>query len=54
MAAITSQLTEHQHSLAIEPHDCVEGTLPRQSLVKLMKIFTNHSTLIVKKLLRGS
>jgi mRNA interferase MazF len=50
LAAITSQLTEDQHSLVIEQQDCVDETLPRQSFVKLTKIFTIHSTLIVKKL----
>ena len=50
VAAITSQLTEQQHSLAILQHDCVEGMLPKPSFVKLTKIFTIHSTLIVKRL----
>jgi mRNA interferase MazF len=55
VAAITSQLTDKQHALMIEQQDCVEGALPKTSLVKLAKVFTIHSTLIVKRLcaLRG-
>ena len=55
MAAITSQLVDNQHAVTIEQQDCVDGALPKTSLVKLTKLFTIHSTLIVKRLcaLRG-
>jgi mRNA interferase MazF len=50
VAAITSQLTDTQRSVTIEPHDCVDGSLPKTSLVKLTKVFTIHSNLIVRRL----
>jgi mRNA interferase MazF len=55
VAAITSQLSDKQHAVMIEQRDCVDGTLPKTSLVKLTKVFTIHSALILKKLcaLRG-
>ena len=49
VAAITSQLTD-EHAVTIEESDCVDGMLPKVSVVKLAKVFTIHSTLIVKKL----
>jgi mRNA interferase MazF len=50
VAAITSQLTDTEHAVTLEIGDCVDGTLPKKSLVKLTKVFTIHSSLIVKKL----
>ena len=50
LVAITSQLTEQRHAIIIEPPDCADGTLPRTSLVKMTKIFTMHSSLVVRKL----
>lgn len=49
VAAITSQLT-NEHAVMIEPSDCVDGALPKTSVVKLAKVFTIHSTLVIKKL----
>jgi mRNA interferase MazF len=49
VAAITSQLT-NEHAVTIEQSDCVDGILPRVSVVKLAKVFTIHSTLVIKKL----
>lgn len=49
VAAITSQLT-NDHAVTIEPTDCVDGVLPKVSVVKLAKVFTIHSTLVIKKL----
>lgn len=49
VAAITSQIT-NEHAVAIDPTDCVDGMLPKASVVKLAKVFTIHSTLVIKKL----
>ncbi len=49
VAALTSQLT-NEHAVTIEPSDCIDGILPKTSVVKLAKVFTIHSTLVVKKL----
>lgn len=49
VAAITSQLTS-EHAVTIDQSDCVNGMLPRVSVVKLAKVFTIHSTLVIKKL----
>ena len=39
-AAITSQLAA-DHAITIEESDCVDGALPKISVVKLAKVFTN-------------
>jgi mRNA interferase MazF len=49
LAAITSQLTDDR-PLTIERADCVDGTLPQTSVVKAAKLFTIHSTLVLKKI----
>ena len=49
LAAITSQLADDR-SLVIDQHDCVDGNLPKKSIVKRAKLFTIHSTLVLKKL----
>ena len=49
VVAITSQLTD-QHAVLVEQGDCVDGTLPKTSVVKLGKLFTIHSTLVLKKI----
>ena len=49
VAAITSQLTS-EHAVTSDQSDCVNGMLPRVSVVKLAKVFTIHSTLVIKKL----
>lgn len=49
LAAITSQLTDDR-LFTIEADDCVDGTLPQTSLVKPTKLFTIHSTLVLKKI----
>jgi mRNA interferase MazF len=49
VAAITSQLTS-EHAVTINQSDCVDGMLPKVSVVKLAKVFTIHSTLVIKKL----
>ncbi len=49
LTAITSQLTDDR-LLVIEPDDCVDGRLPQTSVVKAAKLFTIHSTLVLKKI----
>jgi hypothetical protein len=38
------------HAVTIEESDCVDGLLPKTSVVKLAKVFTIHSTLVIKKI----
>jgi mRNA-degrading endonuclease toxin of MazEF toxin-antitoxin module len=49
VAAITSQLGP-DHAITIEEGDCLDGALPKTSVVKLAKVFTIHSTLVIKKI----
>ena len=49
LAAITSQLTDDR-LLTIERDNCVDGSLPQTSVVKPTKLFTIHSTLVIKKI----
>ena len=37
-------------ALAIEPGDCIDGILPKKSVVKPAKLFTMHTTLVLKKI----
>lgn len=52
LAAITSQLTHDENSVFLEKRDFLEGALPKKSMVKLTKLFTIHSALVVKKICR--
>ena len=54
LIAITSQEPDG-NAVTIDGHDCVDGELPKRSFVKLSKLFTVHSTLVLKKMcaLRG-
>ena len=36
--------------MLIDQRDCVEGMLPKISVVKMTKIFTIHSSLVIKKI----
>ena len=49
LAAITSQGADGG-ALTIEPGDCIDGILPKTSIVKPAKLFTMHTTLVLKKL----
>jgi len=50
LAAITSQIGDDPYIMLLEPGDFKEGRLPKRSVVKLTKVFTTHSTLIVKRI----
>ena len=49
LLAITSQ-TSASSAIALRPDDFIDGELPKDSFVKVAKIFTMHSTLILKRL----
>ena len=49
LAAITSRIPDGS-AIAIGPNDCIDGQLPKPSAVKAAKLFTIHSTLVVKKI----
>ena len=48
LAAITSQISEDSPLIIVES-DCVDGALPMPSALKPAKLFTIHSTLVVRK-----
>ena len=48
LAAITSQISEDTPLIIVES-DCVDGALPKPSALKPTKLFTIHSTLVVRK-----
>jgi mRNA interferase MazF len=49
LAAITSQVAE-DGVLTIDQSDCIDGILPKKSVVKPAKLFTIHTTLVLKKI----
>ena len=49
LAAITSHVPDTTEALILTSRDFSSGTLPKTSLVKPNKLFTIHSTLVVKK-----
>ena len=49
LSAITSQ-GALDGALASEPGDCIDGILPKKSVVKPAKLFTMHTTLVLKKI----
>ena len=36
--------------MLIEQHDCLDGMLPKTSVVKMAKVFTIHSSLVIKRI----
>jgi hypothetical protein len=48
LAAITSHIVEDT-ALTIVEEDCIDGTLPKTSALKPTKLFTLHSSLVLKK-----
>ena len=49
MAAITSQIMNDPDAIQLSGGDFAEGRLPKKSTVKTTKLFTMHTSLIVKK-----
>ena len=49
LVAITSQPSD-ESTVTIEERDCVDGTLPVTSFVKVPKLFTTNSTLVLRKM----
>ena len=49
LVAITSQGAEDS-AFTIDQDDCTDGRLPKTSVVKPAKLFTMHSTLVLKKI----
>ena len=49
LAAITSHITDDPNAIQLSDADFAEGRLPKRSIVKTTKLFTMHSSLIVKK-----
>src|SRR5438874_7659692 len=50
LVAITSQIGTDPRAIALEEHDFVGGKLPKASIIRITKLFTIHSALIVKRL----
>ncbi|MPZ21633.1 MAG: hypothetical protein GEV06_27645 [Luteitalea sp.] len=50
LVAITSQVIDGNDVLTIHEHDCVDGSLPKTSVVKPSKLFTIHSALVLKRI----
>lgn len=50
LAAITSHITNDPDAVLLQRGDFAEGWLPKTSLVKTTKLFTMHSSLVVKRI----
>lgn len=49
LAAITSHITDDPNAVQLSETDFAAGRLPKKSIVRTTKLFTMHSSLIVKK-----
>ena len=49
VAAITSRVPDTMEPLILTSRDFSSGTLPKTSIVKPNKLFTIHSTLVIKR-----
>ena len=49
LAAITSHITHDPSAVQLAGTDYSDGRLPKKSIIKTTKLFTIHSSLIVKK-----
>lgn len=52
LVAVTSQITREAKTVPIEPGDATDGFIPKSSQIRLTKLFTLHSSLVVKRLCR--
>jgi mRNA-degrading endonuclease toxin of MazEF toxin-antitoxin module len=52
LAAVTSQIVRDVATVLVGPRDVVDGVLPKDSVARLAKLFTLHSSLVVKRLCR--
>jgi mRNA interferase MazF len=50
LIAITSQIDTNRHTVTLEKEDFVDGGLPKPSMIRIPKMFTMHSALIVKRI----
>jgi hypothetical protein len=49
---VTSQIAHGAATVSVRRRDVEDGALPKDSTVRLAKIFTLHSSLVVKRLCR--
>jgi mRNA interferase MazF len=52
LSAMTSQITPDPSAVFVARGDVVEGALPKDSQIRPLKLFTLHTSLIVKRLCR--
>ena len=52
LVAVTSQIARDSATVPVGQRDVVDGVLPKDSVARLAKIFTLHSSLVVKRLCR--
>jgi mRNA interferase MazF len=52
LVAVTSQITREVATVLLRQRDVVDGVLPKESVARLAKLFTLHSSLVVKRLCR--
>ena len=52
LVAVTSQITRDVKTVSIGLGDVIDGLRPKDSSVRLTKLFTLHSSLVAKRLCR--